>query len=94
VDQYCIGCHRRSLKTGCVSLEARVGESAATWEKVLRKVGLGDMLPPGLPRPDAAALTSFLTAALDQAALAHPNLGRTAVHGLNGAEYSNDGSAG
>src|ERR1700704_2730200 len=51
------------------------------------------MPPAGRPRPDTAAHHSFVSgieAALDQAAAAHPNPGRTEpFHRLNRAEYGN-----
>ncbi|MEX2260835.1 MAG: DUF1592 domain-containing protein [Bryobacteraceae bacterium] len=96
VDRYCLGCHNQKLKTAGVSLEgldlAQVGDGAAIWERVLRKVRTGEMPPPGLPRPNPAVAHSFasgLEDALDRAAEANPNPGRPAVHRLNRAEYSN-----
>jgi mono/diheme cytochrome c family protein len=96
LDRYCAGCHNEKLKTAGVSLQSvdlgNVGAGADTWERVLRKVRRGEMPPPGLPHPDAAARDSFaasLENALDHAAAAHPNPGRPAVHRLNRAEYSN-----
>jgi mono/diheme cytochrome c family protein len=96
VDQYCVGCHNQKLKTGELSLEgsdfSKVGEQAGVWERVLRKMRTGQMPPPGLPRPDAAKALAFaksLEQALDRAAAAHPNPGRTLPHRLNRAEYSN-----
>jgi hypothetical protein len=96
LDQYCTGCHNQKVKTAAVALDtldvAKVGDGAATWEKVLRKVRSGEMPPPGLPRPAAAASSEFavwLERALDNAAAANPNPGRAAVHRLNRAEYSN-----
>jgi hypothetical protein len=68
------------------------GDSPAVWERVLRKVRMGQMPPPGLPRPPApesAALAKYLETALDRAAIAHPNPGRISVHRLNRGEYSN-----
>lgn len=50
------------------------------------------MPPAGMPRPPAAAITSFtgwLVDSLDKYAAAHPNPGRPAIHRLNRAEYSN-----
>src|SRR4051794_25548965 len=70
----------------------KAGDDAAKWERVLRKMRRGEMPPPGLPRPDAATAASFtasLEAALDRAAVEHPNPGRPAVHRLNRAEYTN-----
>jgi hypothetical protein len=96
VNQYCVACHSQELKTADLSLEgldiARVGDDAATWEKVLRRVGANQMPPAGMPRPGAAASTAFLAyleAELDKYAAAHPNPGRPTIHRLNRAEYSN-----
>jgi hypothetical protein len=96
LDQYCTGCHNQKVKTAAVALDtldvAKVGDGAATWEKVLRKVRSGEMPPPNLPRATEAATASFTTwleSALDKAAAARPNPGRAAVHRLNRAEYSN-----
>jgi mono/diheme cytochrome c family protein len=96
VDRYCMGCHNATAKTGGVSLQdvnfASVSEHAAILERVLHKVRSGEMPPSGRPRPDAASALAFTTSlehALDDAAAAHPNPGRPAVHRLNRAEYSN-----
>ena len=96
IDQYCVACHNEKLKTAGVSLQgldnAKVGENAAVWEKVLRKVHAGQMPPAGLPHPPAAAsaeFTNWLQTELDQAALANPNPGHPTIHRLNRAEYSN-----
>jgi hypothetical protein len=70
----------------------RAGDDAPIWEKVLRAVKTGQMPPPGLPRPNAAAADAFtkeLAAALDRAALAKPNPGAPMPHRLNRMEYSN-----
>lgn len=96
VKQYCVGCHSTKLKTAGVALEgldiSKASEEAATWESVLRKVKAGQMPPAGMPHPTPAATTAFTTflqAALDREALAHPNPGRPTIHRLNRAEYSN-----
>src|ERR1700689_5756661 len=75
VNQYCTGCHNQKLKTADGALDlldtSKVETDAKTWEKVLRKVSAGEMPPPKLPRPDAAAATAFtewLGHQLDQAA--------------------------
>ena len=50
------------------------------------------MPPAGRPAPDAAGrqvVVADLEAALDRAAAAHPNPGRTTVHRLNRTEYTN-----
>jgi hypothetical protein len=96
VNQYCILCHSKELKTAGVVLEgldfSQAGPNASVLERVLQKVGTGEMPPPGMPRPDAAVtrrFTSWLVDALDRDAAAHPNPGRTTIHRLNRAEYSN-----
>ena len=69
-----------------------VGDDGEVWEKVLHKLGTGQMPPVGMPRPDAAAATAFvvsLETAIDREAAASPNPGRVAVHRLNRTEYAN-----
>jgi len=59
---------------------------------VIVKLRAGMMPPSGMPRPDAAIIDSFaasLEKALDEAAGAHPNPGRPALHRLNRFEYAN-----
>jgi len=95
--QYCYGCHNQKLRSGNLALDgldvAHVGQNAAVWEKVVRKLRAGVMPPLGLPRPEKTAydgLASWLEAELDRYAAAHPNPGRTeALHRLNRAEYQN-----
>ena len=98
VDRYCVGCHRAqpTANASGVVLEgadlARVAESPALWERVVRKLRTGAMPPEGMPRPDSAthdALVDWLESSLDRAAAQHPNPGRPAVHRLNRAEYGN-----
>jgi hypothetical protein len=95
-DRYCATCHSQKIKTAGVVLEGldltNPGANAALLEKVARKVRTGEMPPPGLPRPDAAAAATFVTwlqDALDHDAAAHPDPGRSVIHRLNRAEYSN-----
>ena len=97
LNRYCVSCHSDRLKTADLSLQAvdvdDIPRDAPTWEKVLRKVRAGAMPPVGRPRPDAAAYTRFASRienALDRAAGAKPNPGRTAsFHRLNRVEYQN-----
>jgi hypothetical protein len=96
VEQYCVVCHNQKTLTAGVSLEgidfSNPAANAAIMERVLRKVRTGEMPPAGMPRPPAPVLTAFtksLESTLDQAAAAHPNPGRPAIHRLNRAEYSN-----
>jgi hypothetical protein len=96
LDKYCLGCHNQKLNTAGISIEGSdLGQPAARadlWERVVRKVRSGQMPPPGLPHPDGATAGAFansLEEALDKAAAARPNPGRTVPHRLNRAEYSN-----
>ena len=96
LNRYCVLCHSDKLHTAGVTLQtidtAMSGPSAATWEKVLRKFGTGQMPPVGLPRPKpevAAAFTKWMTESLDGSAIANPNPGHPSIHRLNRAEYSN-----
>src|ERR1044072_8245756 len=84
VTQYCVGCHNSRATTSAtvsgVILDkadlTRVGDSAAIWEKVIKKLHAGAMPPVGMPRPDAAtqtALISYLETSLDRRAAATPN---------------------
>src|SRR6185437_11681431 len=89
VNQYCIGCHNEKLKSGNVNLSKL---DAETGEKALRMLHAGMMPPPGIPRPPAEATKAFITSletSIDQAAAAHPNPGRPALHRLNRTEYAN-----
>ncbi len=95
--RYCVTCHNDRLRTAGLSLQnldvADVAPHADIWEKVLRKLRSGEMPPATVRvRPDAESVTAFvasLESALDREAAAHPNPGRTPVHRLNRAEYSN-----
>jgi hypothetical protein len=73
--------------------EGQQAQDKEVWEKIVRKVRTGLMPPAGRPRPDKAAHDAFVAAiesALDRAAAAHPNPGRTQpFHRLNRAEYKN-----
>jgi hypothetical protein len=97
VSTYCVTCHNDRLKTAGLSLQnldlANVPEHAPVWEKVARKLRSGEMPPATVRvRPDAhaaEALATYLETTLDRAAVLRPNPGRTPVHRLNRAEYSN-----
>jgi uncharacterized protein DUF1592/uncharacterized protein DUF1588/uncharacterized protein DUF1585/uncharacterized protein DUF1587/uncharacterized protein DUF1595/cytochrome c len=96
IEENCVYCHNQKSKTAGVSLEGlnfnNVGENAALWERVLRKVRTGQMPPPGAPGLEASDVTAFvnwLEGSLDRAARLNPNPGRPAVHRLNRTEYSN-----
>jgi len=96
VNRYCAGCHNDKLQSGGFSWAkidlAHPEKNAEQTEKVIRKLRVGLMPPPGLPRPDAAATRSFISyleTKVDQAAALHPNPGRPALHRLNRTEYAN-----
>ncbi len=97
LDQYCVSCHNERLLTAGLALDtadvAKAGAEPEVWERVIRKLRLNAMPPPGRPRPDGAAiqtLVAFLKTEIDQAAAANPNPGRVETfHRLNRAEYKN-----
>ncbi len=97
VDTYCVTCHNQRLKTAGLAIDTfdvtNVSADAPSWEKVVVKLRAGLMPPAGVPRPQPAVIDAFagaLESALDRAADAHPNPGRTETfHRLNRAEYQN-----
>lgn len=96
LDHYCVTCHNQKAKTAGVMFDtlnlAHVGKDAAVWEKAVRKLRGGMMPPLGMPKPDHAAIDSFvkyLETSLDQAAFDAPNPGIVSLHRLNRAEYQN-----
>jgi cytochrome c553 len=93
--QYCVGCHSEKGKAGGLSLvafdPARADQHADVAEKVIHKLRLGMMPPPGARRPDPAVLTQFagaLETTIDATAALHPNPGRRTFQRLNRAEYA------
>jgi hypothetical protein len=96
LNQYCVTCHNQKLKTGGLELDAldpdHPAANAETWEKVVHKVRAGLMPPSGTRRPERKTLDAFaatIEGALDRAALANPNPGRTPLHRMNRVEYAN-----
>jgi len=97
LNQYCVTCHNDKLKTAGLVLHPgdldRVGATAETWEKVVRKLRAGAMPPAGAPKPDAlaaGALRSYLEAELDRTAADHPRPGKLPLlHRLSRTEYAN-----
>jgi hypothetical protein len=94
VKQYCVSCHSERGKAGGLSLvnfdAAHAEQSADVAEKMIRKLRLGMMPPPGARRPEPAVLTEFVSSLenkIDSASLAHPNPGRRPFQRLNRAEY-------
>ena len=97
IDRYCLSCHMDGMKTAGLSLQAATAKTPETnpelWEKVVTKLSHRHMPPIGVPRPDEktydAAIAS-LTGALDRAAAARLNAGRTGTfRRLNRVEYHN-----
>jgi mono/diheme cytochrome c family protein len=97
LQSYCVSCHNERLRTGGLAFDrfdmSNVGERAEVWEKVLLKLRMGAMPPPGRPRPDKPTLDAFvswLETELDTSSARNVNPGRTgSVHRLNRSEYQN-----
>jgi mono/diheme cytochrome c family protein len=99
LTKYCVGCHnqRNPLPAGLpLALDkanlADPGADAATWERVVKKLGVGAMPPQGSPTPGAAELSRFrstLAASLDRAAALKNYPGKYVLHRLNRTEYAN-----
>ena len=99
LDRYCVGCHnqRLALPAGAplvldTANLADPGADAATWERVVRKLGVGAMPPQGSPTPGHAELSRFrdaIIAELDAAAARTNNPGTKVLHRLNRTEYAN-----
>ena len=99
VTKYCVSCHNQRTKSPAdnpINFEAAglddLRGNAATWERVVRKLSVRAMPPPGLPRPSEAEYTAFtgwLSASLDRAWDGHSTPGRYVVHRLNRVEYAN-----
>ena len=95
VGTYCVTCHSDRTRTGGLSLEhadlTDIPKSAETWEKVIRKVRVGMMPPPGMPRPpaDAGRLCGLPRNLARSRGRRKAESGPTAMHRLNRAEYAN-----
>lgn len=98
VNQYCAGCHSGTAAQPAenpVKLDVNLDnllDQAGTWERVLRKLSVRAMPPPGMPRPpeaEYAAFTNWLSASLDRAWEGKSTPGRYVLHRLNRAEYAN-----
>jgi len=96
VKAYCVGCHNDKGKdrAGQLTLAsfdaARAEQTADVAEKMIRKLRLGMMPPPGVRRPDADTTAQFVAALesrIDTAAAVKPNPGRRPFQRLNRAEY-------
>lgn len=96
LNQYCVSCHSDRLKTAGLSLEKvdldHVEADLEAWEKVLRRVSLGEMPPKGMRRPaqgEIASFTGWLEASLDGVAARKLDPGRSTLRRMNRAEYAN-----
>jgi hypothetical protein len=95
VGQYCVVCHSDRLLTGNLTLQgfdvAEAVADAEVAEKMIRKLRLGMMPPPGMPRPGGdtlRALVETLEDRIDQAAASTPNPpGTRRFQRLNQGEY-------
>jgi uncharacterized protein DUF1592/uncharacterized protein DUF1588/uncharacterized protein DUF1587/uncharacterized protein DUF1585/uncharacterized protein DUF1595/cbb3-type cytochrome c oxidase subunit III len=97
-SQNCYACHNAKLKSGSLNLElyndpASVAQDRDTWERVLRKMRIGEMPPKGSPRPNETELksvTAWIENEFDRVdQLAKPDPGRVTARRLNRAEYNN-----
>ncbi|HSF15689.1 MAG TPA: DUF1592 domain-containing protein [Vicinamibacteria bacterium] len=96
IQDVCVTCHNATTLLGNLSLEDfdvyAAEKSAEVAEKVIRKLRAEMMPPPGIPRPDEAALSAVyetLEARIDAAALRDPNPGARSFQRLNRTEYEN-----
>ncbi len=95
--QYCLGCHRKPNSAAGLELGLLIGQPVArhpeAWEKVVRKLRARQMPPVDHQRPDERTyetVAAGLEAALDRAAAARPDPGRTETfRRLNATEYQN-----
>ena len=95
VGRYCVVCHSDRLLTGNLTLQgfdvADPVSDAEVAEKMIRKLRLGMMPPPGMPRPGGDTLRTLvetLEDGIDQAAASTPNPpGTRRFQRLNRSEY-------
>jgi hypothetical protein len=97
VGRFCAGCHDADTAKGGLDLtsvaSADVAQHSQVWEKVVRRLRGRQMPPAGRTRPDEdtyTAVVAQLETALDRAAAAKPNPGRTdTIRRLTRTEYQN-----
>jgi len=94
MDKYCVSCHNGRAKTAGLELDsfdlAKMREHRDLAEKIVLKLRAGMMPPTGVPRPDAAGMTTLISsmeAELDRNA--SPYLEAPGLHRLNRTEYTN-----
>ncbi len=98
VQKNCVACHNTKNKSGDIDLaslkEARSFDAEREiWEKVVEKVKLKQMPPPGIPQPpveEAKSVTGWLEHEFErQDRTVKPDPGRVTARRLNRAEYNN-----
>lgn len=94
VQRTCVACHNDQLLTAELSLQgfdvASAADQAAIAEKMITKLRLEMMPPPGVPRPGGDTLQMVAEAledAVDRAATADPNPGTRRFQRINRGEY-------
>jgi len=95
VRRSCARCHNNSVRRGNLSLDdfdvGAAAKSPEASEKVIAKLQLGMMPPPGSTKPGGDTLAALLTTLeqqMDAEARARPNPGRRTFQRLNRAEYA------
>jgi cytochrome c5 len=95
VQRYCQVCHNDQLLTGNMSLQgfdvANPMAKPEIAEKMIQKLRVGMMPPPGAPRPGQDTLAELVTTleqTMDRAAAANPNPGSRQFQRLNRADYT------
>ena len=98
VRKNCVACHNQKVSNGDVNLAdldtAHSFDAARdTWERVVAKITMGEMPPPGFPKPAAAEVKSVAlvleTEFARQDRVAKPDPGRITARRLNKTEYNN-----
>jgi cytochrome c553 len=94
----CAQCHNAQLSSGGLNVTGLTAPESLVahredWEKILRRLRVGDMPPPGVAKPapaELAAMTGYIERALERAdAAVKPDPGRMTAHRLNRTEYAN-----
>jgi len=95
VRRLCATCHNDQLQTANLSLQhydvATAAERAEVTERMITKLRLNMMPPPGIPRPAGDTLLSLvetLERKIEQAVAASPNPGVRPLLRMNQAEYN------
>jgi hypothetical protein len=93
LSKYCVSCHNEKTRIGELALDVvsrgSVRDHAPVWEDVLHKLRAGAMPPPGMPRPERAAIGKLMAALAAELDAAPRDPGRPLLRRLNRAEYGN-----